>query len=97
MKKLVITGWVSFVMVLPESLFKDKDLEDPEEMEKLNYILMHYLNKHDAFVRALVDTEIYTIYTFKPLLETKSMWLSGDNGNLDFLIEDFEDFEILHF
>jgi hypothetical protein len=88
MKKLVVSGWVSFIMLIPEDLFYN---ETGETCSVIHAKLMQV----KEFAEAIVDTEIYHLeFDDMELLSGKEIMLSGDNGNIYLQLQQVDDFEV---
>jgi hypothetical protein len=88
MKKLIVSGWVSFIMLIPADLFLKETLE-------IGAILFVKLMNVSGFKEALMETELYHLsFDDMELLSGKEILLSGDNGNIYLQLQQLDDFEV---
>lgn len=87
MKKLIVSGWISFVMLVPAIFHK--------ETGEICSIIASELMNVKGFKEALVETEIYHLdFDDMELLTGNEVLLNGDNGNIYLQLQQLDDFEV---
>jgi len=91
MKKLIVSGWVSFIMLIPAKLFNAPD-------EFIVTKIVEELNKVDKFSQALYDIEHFTLLPHeinaKKFLRGDEIHISADHGSLFIQLQQVDDFEV---
>lgn len=91
MKKLVVSGWINFTMLIPDQIFLSP-------VDILSRILIHELHKVDKFMNALYECEIWELpdnqFDNNEFIKGEQMYLSGDNGSMFIQLQEVDDFEV---
>ena len=87
MKKLVVSGWINFIMLIPADLFH-------KETGEICSIIASKLMEVSGFKEALIETEIYHLDFDEELLSGNEVLLNGDNGNIYLQLQQLDDFEV---
>ena len=91
MKKLVVSGWISFTMLIPAELFTCTD-------EVVITELIFRLNRVNEFSQALYDIEHFNLLPHeinaKKFMKGDEIHISADNGSLFLKLQDVDDFEV---
>ncbi len=88
MKKLVVSGWISFVMLVPADIFH-------KETGEIGVIIASKLMEVKGFKEALIETEIYhLVFDDMKLITGDEICLSGDNGSIFLQLQQLDDFEV---